>query len=67
MRGSADARPRQVLRDLIDMPADWHVTAQQVEVRFHRRAHLPIVTASGLLDRPVRVPRWNGPPLRLTA
>ena len=67
MRGYADAQARQVFRDLIDMPADVHITEQQVEVRFHRRAHLPIVIASGLLDQPVQVPWWNGLPLRLSA
>ncbi len=36
-------------------------------VQFHRRAHLPIVMASGLLDRPVNVPWWNGRPLRMIA
>ena len=35
-------------------------------IEFHRRAHLPIVMASGLLNRPVTVPWWNGLPLRLT-
>jgi hypothetical protein len=67
MRGYADAQARQVFRDLIAMPADVHITEQQVEVRFHRRAHLPIVMASGLLDQPVQVPWWNGLPLRLSA
>jgi hypothetical protein len=37
-----------------------------VAVEFHRRAHLPIVLASGLLNKPVHVPWWNGLPLRLT-
>ncbi len=31
-----------------------------------RRAHLPIIVASGLLDRPVRVPWWGGASLRLS-
>ena len=31
-----------------------------------RRAHLPIVIAAGLLNKPVSVPWWNGLPLRLT-
>ncbi len=35
-------------------------------LEFHRRAHLPIVMASGLLNRPVKVSWWNGLPLRLT-
>jgi hypothetical protein len=36
-------------------------------VRFFRRAHLPIVLASGLLDAPVTVLWWNEMRLRLTA
>jgi hypothetical protein len=33
---------------------------------FHRRAHLPIILASDLVEKPVKVPWWNGLPLRLT-
>src|ERR1700676_83863 len=65
MRGYADAQARQIFRDLIDLPADVEITAQQVEVRFHRRAHLPIVLASGLLNQPLVIPWWNGRALRL--
>lgn len=67
MRGYADSQARQVFRDLVDMPADIQITEHEVEVRFHRRAHLPIVSASGLLDQVVEVPWWNGLPLRLSA
>jgi hypothetical protein len=66
MRGYADAQARQIFRDLIDMPAAVEVTKTEVLVQFHRRAHLPIVIASGRLNKPVRVPWWNGLPLRLT-
>ena len=66
MRGYADAQARQIFRDLIDMPADIRITQTEVEVRFHRRAHLPIILASGLLDQPIPVPWWNGLSLRLT-
>src|SRR5882724_11620487 len=66
MRGYADAQARQIFRDLIDMPASVEVTTTGVVVEFHRRAHLPIVMASGLLNRPVKVPWWNSLPLRLT-
>jgi len=65
MRGYDDAQARQIFRDLIDMPADVAITDREVTVRFHRRAHLPIVLASGLFDKPVAVPWWNGLPLRL--
>jgi hypothetical protein len=37
-----------------------------VTVRFHRRAHLPILLASDLMEKLVPVPWWNGLPLRLT-
>jgi len=66
MRGYADAQARQIFRDLIDMPADIKITQTEVEVRFHRRAHLPIILASGLLEQPIPVPWWNGLSLRLT-
>ena len=65
MRGYDDAQARQIFRDLIDMPADVTITDHEVKVRFHRRAHLPIILASGLIDKPVPVPWWDGLPLRL--
>ena len=65
MRGYAECQARQIFRDLVDMPADVTITESEVRVRFHRRAHLPIIAASGLLDRPVAVPWWNGLPLRM--
>ena len=40
---------------------------KQVLVHFHRRAHLPIIIDSGLLNRPVCVPWWNGASLRMVA
>jgi hypothetical protein len=48
------------------MPATVDVTPTEVVVQFHRRAHLPIVLASGRLNTPIKVPWWNGVPLRLT-
>jgi hypothetical protein len=65
MRGYQDAQARQIFRDLIDKPADVAITENEVRVRFHRRAHLPIVLASGLIDKPVAVPWWSGLRLRL--
>jgi len=67
MRGYADAQARLIFRDLIDMPASVEVSTGGVQVHFHRRAHLPIVSASGLLNTSVKVPWWNNLPLRLTA
>jgi len=65
MRGYNDAQARQIFRDLIDMPADVAITENEITVRFHRRAHLPIVLASGLIDKPVKIPWWSGRSLRL--
>jgi hypothetical protein len=59
MRGYADAQARHIFRDLIDTPADVTVAEREVHVRFHRRAHLPIIIASGILDSPVQVPWWQ--------
>jgi transposase len=56
MRGYDDTQARQIFRDLIDMPADIKITGSEITVRFHRRAHLPIVLASGLFNKPVSVP-----------
>ncbi len=66
MRGYRDAQARQIFRDLVDTPATVDVTARDVTVSFHRRAHLPILMASGLFDQPVHVPWWGNRTLRLT-
>ncbi len=67
MRGYADAQARHLFRDLIDTPADVTILEREVHVRFHRRAHLPIIIASGLLDSPVKVPWWDNYTLRMSA
>lgn len=67
MRGYADAQAGRIFRDLINMPATVTVATSEVTVRFHRRAHLPIIIDSGMLDSPVKVPWWNGATLRMLA
>lgn len=66
MRGYSDAQARQIFRDLIDMPADIKIDGSNIEVRFHRRAHFPIILASGLINTPVPVPWLNGLSLFMT-
>jgi hypothetical protein len=66
MRDYSNAQARQVFRDIVDMPADVTITGKKVHVSFHRRAHLAIILASNLINNPVKVPWWNGLPLRLT-
>ena len=67
MRGYADAQARNIFRDLIDTPADVEISQREVHVRFHRRAHSPIIIASKLLDNPVKVPWWHNHSLRMSA
>jgi transposase len=67
MRGYKDAQARQIFRDLINAPADVEITQGEVIVKFHRRAHLPIISASGLFDEQISVPWWNNFTLRLTS
>jgi hypothetical protein len=67
MRGYADAQAGHIFRDLINMPATVTVEDSEVTVRFHRRAHLPIIIDSGMLDSSVKVPWWNGLTLRMLA
>ena len=66
MRGYGDAQARQIFRDLLDLPAQVEVSEKEVRVEFQRRAHLPILLASGLCDRTVKVPWWNNRSVRLT-
>jgi hypothetical protein len=67
MRGYADAQARHLFRDLIDTPANVTITEREVHVHFHRRAHLPIIIASGILNSPIKVPWWDNRTLRMTA
>ena len=67
MRGYADAQARRIYRDLVDMPASVRIERDGVHVQFHRRAHLPIIVASGLLDTPVPIPWWDNLPLTMSA
>ena len=66
MRGYADSQAAHLFRDIVDTPAEVHITPSEVTVEFHRRAHLPIILASGLVDAPVKVPWWDNARLRLT-
>jgi len=67
MRGYADAQARHLFRDLIDMPADVTISEGDVHVHFHRRAHLPIIIDSGILDSPIKVPWWDNRTLTMSA
>lgn len=65
MRGYVDSQARQIFRDLLDTPADVEISESAVTVKLHKHAHLPIVLASGLLDRTWPIPWWGGRRLRI--
>jgi hypothetical protein len=67
MRGYRDAQARQLFRDIVDSPATIAVTEGKIIVQFHRRAHLPIILASDLIDRSLSVPWWNNYSLHFTS
>ena len=67
MRGYVEAQARNIFRDLIDTPAGVEISKGEAHVHFHRRAHLPIIISSKLLDAPVKVPWWHNHTLRMSA
>jgi hypothetical protein len=66
MRGYADAQARQIFRDLLDMPATVIISETEINLEFHRRAHLPILLASDLFHQRVPIPWWTNRMLRLS-
>ena len=66
VRGPRDAQAPPDLPRPRRHACDGQNTNDDVEVSFHRRSHLPIVMASGLMDHPVAVPWSGGRRLRLT-
>jgi hypothetical protein len=64
LRGFERAQPRQIWRRFLKSPAHLQVTEEEVVVELPRRAHNPILIASGLLDQRTPVPWWNGRRLR---
>ncbi len=64
LRGFERAQPRQLWRRFLKSPASICVTEREVVVELPRRAHNPILIASGLLDESTPVPWWGGRALR---
>jgi hypothetical protein len=64
-RGIVDWSNIAVIGRSFEIDMATRFTEREVTVRFHRRAHLPIVLASELFNKSVAVPWWNGLQLRL--
>ena len=64
LRGFERAQPRQIWRRFLKSPAHVRITDDEVVVELPRRAHNPILIASGLLEGRTQVPWWQGRTLR---
>ena len=64
LRGFERAQPRQIWRRFLKSPAHVRITEHEVVVELPRRAHNPILIASGLLEERTQVPWWEGRALR---
>ena len=53
------AQPKTIFRNLLDLSAKVEVEAERVVVTIDKRAHNPYLVASGLTDKPARMP-WFG-------
>jgi len=53
------AQPKKIFRNLLDLSARVDIDDRQVVVTLDKRAHLPYLVASGLLDQPTPLP-WFG-------
>jgi hypothetical protein len=53
------AQPKKIFRNLLDLSARVDIDAREVVVTLDKRAHLPYLVASGLLDKPTPMP-WFG-------
>ena len=59
------AKSRHIFRDLVDASARITITDDEILVRFHKRAHNPLLIAAGFADTNVPVTWLGGKTLRL--
>ena len=62
--GYAEAKSRHIFRDLIDATGTLHLTPDEIEVRFQKRAHNPLLLAAGFAQRQTNVAWLGGKRLR---
>jgi hypothetical protein len=63
--GYETAKSRHLFRDLVDATAQVTITDQEIEVRFQKRAHNPLLLAAGFDQTNVPIPWLDGKRLRL--
>jgi len=63
--GYETAKSRHIFRDLIDATAQATITDTEIEVRFQKRAHNPLLLAAGFDQTDLPIPWLDGRRLRL--
>jgi hypothetical protein len=63
--GYAEAKADHLFRDLVDATATVTITASEILVTFQKRAHNPLLLATGLDRTSTPIPWLGGKPLRL--
>lgn len=63
--GYQAAKSRHLFRDLVDATAQVTITDQEIEVRFQKRAHNPLLLAAGFDKTDLPIPWLAGKRLRL--
>jgi hypothetical protein len=63
--GYETAKSRHLFRDLVDATAQVTITDRQIEVRFQKRAHNPLLLAAGFGNTNLPIPWLDGKNLRL--
>ena len=64
-RGYETAKAQHIFRDFIDATASVRITEDEIQVRFQKRAHNPLLIAAGFQQSDVYVPWLGGKRLRL--
>jgi len=63
--GYETAKSRHLFRDLVDATAQVTITEQELEVRYQKRAHNPLLLAAGFDKTDLPIPWLDGKRLRL--
>ena len=64
--GYETAKSRHIFRDFIEASATVMITESEINVRFQKRAHNPLLFAAGFRETNIRVPWLGGKHLTLT-
>jgi hypothetical protein len=66
LRGFAQASPSKIFRKFVDTPGIITIKPEEIEVRFYKRAHNPVLKEAGLIQRTGPVPWLANRCVRMT-